>query len=185
MTSAEFNQYMNEMENFYKQPLDTSQRKIWYESLNFMSIARFNYILAEIYKESKFMPKLAEVLERHKQIPYEATQPTKSKNRGICKKCNGTGYIIYTQIIDNQPHKYAVVCSCGTQVRYDGRNCHENRNKSKYYIPTEQEKGLKCQTREMNKENILQSMIALQKSPLISNKLKEIITTKLNSYSKL
>ena len=55
MTKQEFIEYVGQIENVYKnQNLSNIEKEIWYENLKFMSIERFNYILAEIYKTSKF-----------------------------------------------------------------------------------------------------------------------------------
>ena len=70
MTKQEFIEYVGQIENVYKnQNLSNIEKEIWYENLKFMSIERYNYILAEIYKTSKFRPTLADILQFHKQIP--------------------------------------------------------------------------------------------------------------------
>ena len=93
MTKQEFIEYVGQIENVYKnQNLSNIEKEIWYENLKFMSIERFNYILAEIYKTSKFRPTLADILQFHKQIPYTAKKEEREIKSG-CKKCNGTGYV--------------------------------------------------------------------------------------------
>lgn len=64
---------------FYGQTLNGVERDIWYENLKFMSLERFNYILSEIYKTNKFMPRLADILQVHKQIPYTAKRRKRNK----------------------------------------------------------------------------------------------------------
>ena len=87
MNNKEFMQYTQEIENFYGQKLSDVERNVWYENLKFLTIERFNYIIAEIYKTNKFMPKLSEILDMHKSIPYRATVEVEEV-KGYCKKCN-------------------------------------------------------------------------------------------------
>ena len=175
MTKQEFIEYVGQIENVYKnQNLSNIEKEIWYENLKFMSIERFNYILAEIYKTSKFRPTLADILQFHKQIPYTAKKEEREIKSG-CKKCNGTGYVFYTKEINNKKYKYSAVCDCGRHERYDGRKCADHKNKSKYYIPTIPETGLNIQENKPTNDEIVRSMKMLQNSPIISEDIKNII----------
>ena len=181
MSEKEFFEYIQELQNFYGQELSAMEMNIWYENLKFMSVKRFNMILGEIYKTNKFMPKLAEILQIHNQIPYTATQqPVKVK--GHCEKCNDTGYVTYFKDIDGMKYQYAAVCDCGRQNRYDGIDCVDPKNKSNYYIPTAQEISLNVKTTKPTKEQVLSSMQKLKNSPIISEQVKEIIR---REYKKL
>ena len=175
MKDKEFMQYIQELENYYGQKLNDTEKEIWYNSLNFMTMERFNYILSEIYKINKFMPKLSEILDMHKQIPYTAGRVEEKKITKHCEKCNDTGYIIYTKIINGMPYKYTAVCECGRQQRYNGRECTDPRNKSEYYIPTAQEIDLKVKTSMPSNEEVVKSMQMLKNSPIISEDIKNII----------
>ena len=175
MTKQEFIEYVGQIENVYKnQNLSNIEKEIWYENLKFMSIERFNYILAEIYKTSKFRPTLADILQFHKQIPYTAKKEEREIKSG-CKKCNGTGYVFYTKEISGKKYKYSAVCDCGRCERYDGRKCADPKNKSKYYIPTIAETGLNIQENKPTNNEIVRSMKMLQNSPIISEDIKNII----------
>ena len=141
MNKKEFIQYVQELENFYGQKLNDTEREIWFKNLEFMTIQRFNYIIAEIYKTNKFMPKLAEILNIHKSLGY-TTVDEQFVVQGDCKKCGNTGYVTYKKIIQNMPYTYVAVCECGRQKRYDGRKCENPKNKSNYYTPLMSELGL-------------------------------------------
>lgn len=172
MQSKEFNEYIKQLQNFYGQELSEIEISVWYENLKFMPVERFNYILSEIYKTNKYMPRLAEILQIHKSIPYEEKT---EQNTQHCDKCNDTGYIIYTKIVDNKPYKYAAVCECGRQKRYDGRAVENLKNKSDYYIPTVQEIGLKVDNSRPSDADLIKSMNMLKNSPLVSEDIKNII----------
>lgn len=174
MSEKEFYKYVQELQNFYGQKLSEMELTVWYENLKFMSMQRFNYILAEIYKTSKFIPKLAEILEIHKTIPYTVTQDTPQIS-GKCEKCNNTGYVLYNKDIDGITYTYCAVCECGRQKRYDGKECVDPKNKRDYYIPTAKELGLKVTTTKPTKEQVLQSMNKLKNSGIIPESIKEII----------
>ena len=175
MTKQEFIEYVGQIENVYKnQNLSNIEKEIWYENLKFMSIERFNYILAEIYKTSKCRPTLADILQFHKQIPYTAKKEEREIKSGF-KKCNGTGYVFYTKEINNKKYKYSAVCDCGRCERYDGTKCADPKNKSNYYIPTIAETGLNIQENKPTNNEIVKSMKMLQNSPIISEDIKNII----------
>ena len=175
MTKQEFIEYVGQIENVYKnQNLSNIEKEIWYENLKFTSIERFNYILAEIYKTSKFRPTLADILQFHKQIPYTAKKEEREIKSG-CKKCNGTGYVFYTKEINNKKYKYSAVCDCERCERYDGTKCADPKNKSNYYIPTIAETGLNIQEHKPTNNEIDKSMKMLQNSPIISEDIKNII----------
>lgn len=172
MNNKEFMLYAQEIEYFYNQNLSDTEKNIWYENLKFMPVERFNYILSEIYKTHTFMPRLAEILQIHKSIPYEEKVEIKTKN---CEKCNNTGYVIYTKIVEGRPYKYSAVCDCGRQKRYDGRATENLKNKSDYYIPTIQEIGLDVKSTRPTDEQLIKSMNMLKNSSIISENIKNII----------
>lgn len=174
MDRKEFKCYVDQIENFYGQTLNGVERDIWYENLKFMSLERFNYILSEIYKTKKFMPKLADILQVHKQIPYTA-QKEEREIKNDCKKCNGTGYVFYIKEINNRKYQYAAVCDCGRREKYNGTKCTDAKNKSNYYIPTITEIGLNIQENKPTNDEIVKSMKMLQNSPIISENIKNII----------
>lgn len=174
MTRKEFTQYIQEIQRFYGYELNETEMDIWYESLKFMTIERFNYIIAEIYKTNKFMPKLAEVIDMHKQIPY--TQATQRKEiKGHCDKCNDTGYVIYTKLVEGKPYQYSAVCDCGRQNRYDGRTIQDEKHRSDYYVPTIDEIGLDIKDNKPTKKQVYDSMTKLKDSSILPESIEDII----------
>lgn len=174
MNKKEFTQYIQELQRYYGEKLNETEAEIWYKNLSFMTIERFNLIMSEIYKTNKFMPKLSEILDMHKQIPYTATVPEK-EIKGHCEKCNDTGYVIFTEVKDGYPYEYAAVCECGRANRYSGKECTDPRNKSDYYIPTTNELGLEVETTRPSDERIIESMNKLKNSSIVSEDIKNII----------
>ena len=183
MTKKEFTGYIKELQRYYNQELNETEFDIWYNSLKFMTVERFNYILSQLYEINKFMPKLAEVLDMHKQIPYTVGKQEK-KIEGHCEKCNDTGYIIYTKIINNMPYKYTAVCDCGRQDRYDGRQCVKEKDKSDYYIPTTEEIDLKVKNDRPSNEDIIKSMKMLKNSSILSEDIRNIVRENFKKYNK-
>lgn len=174
MIKKEFIQYIQELENFYGQKLNDTEREIWFKNLEFMTIERFNYIIAEIYKTNKFMPKLSEIMDLHKEIPY--TQATQQKEvKGHCEKCGDTGYIIYTKLLEGKPYQYSAVCDCGRQNRYDGKTIQDEKHRSDYYIPTIDEIDLQIKNNKPTKKQIYDSMIKMKNSSILPESIKNII----------
>ena len=140
MVIAEFISETATIEKYYGKDLDEFQRKIWYEELKSISVPRYRVILREVLRTSKFMPKLADILEIHKSLPY--TSSNTEQETVECKRCNSEGYITYKKIIENIPYLFAARCTCknGDRYRYDGREVSEN--KSRYYIPSIEEVGI-------------------------------------------
>lgn len=157
-----------------KHELNEKELEVWYENLKFMTIQRFNYIIAEVYKTKQFMPKLSEILEIHKSIPYTAMQE-QTEVKGHCQKCGDTGYVIYTKLVDGRPYQYAAICDCGRQQRYDGRQCTDAKNQSDYYIPTITEIGLEIKDNKPSKQQVIESMNKVKNSGIIPESIKEII----------
>ena len=64
-----------------------------------------------------------------------------------CKKCNSTGYLVYTKVIKDGnrvlKNQYACLCNCGNAKKYEGWNVSDKRYKSEFYTPFAQEIGLK------------------------------------------
>jgi len=172
MQFKEFSEYINQIQNIYGQKLTETEVDIWYENLKFMSVERFNYILSEIYKTNKFKPTLADILQKHREIPYTED---KEEVKEQCNKCNGTGYVFYTKMVEGKPYQYAAVCDCGRQKRYDGRKVEDAKNRSDYYIPTVAETGLDIKENRPSNEEIVKSMKILANSPIVSEDIKNII----------
>lgn len=65
-----------------------------------------------------------------------------SKNK--CKRCDGTGYLVYTKVIKDgnreMKYQYGCICPCRTASKYEGWTVSEH--KSEYYTPYAEEVGL-------------------------------------------
>lgn len=183
MKDKEFMDYIAELEKYYGQSLNSVEKEVWYRNLSFMSIERFNLIMSEIYKTNKFMPKLSEVLDMNRQIPYTPrTDETQIKKH--CEKCNDTGYIFYNKIIDGKNYQYAAVCDCGREQRYDGTKINDEKHRTKYYCPTVSEVGLENANNKPSNEEVLRAMKKLENSPIVSDEIKNIIREQLKKRSK-
>lgn len=146
MKIEEFDEEIDKIERFYQKQgaITDEQRQIWYRELKNLDIARFKYIIAQIYRTSKFMPKLADLLEINANLGY--SQAKKEKNQSNCKICNGTGYVTYKRTsekgADNFLYEYVAICKCRTKPKYEGWKITDERNKSNYYIPYIEEVNL-------------------------------------------
>lgn len=142
MKIEEFFEVVQEMENFYGKEMTTEQKKIWYENLKNIGATRFRYIIANLYKTSKFLPKLADIFEMNISIGRTEEEKKEQKNLEKCNKCNNTGYIFYKQIINGYQYEFVALCSCGRKRQYKGWEVNDERKKSKYFIPLAVEMGL-------------------------------------------
>ena len=174
MDRKDFLDNVQVLENVYKQDLTADELRIWYDNLKFMTTERFCYIIAEVYRTCKYMPKLSEILAIHKSIPYTAMQE-QVKAKGNCLKCGNTGYVIYTKLVDGHSYQFTAVCDCGRQQRYDGRQCADAKNQSDYYIPTITERGIEVKDNKPSKQQVIESMNKVKNSGIISEQIKDII----------
>ena len=174
MDRKDFLDNVQVLENIYKQDLTADELRIWYDNLKFMTTERFCYIITEVYRTCKYMPKLSEILAIHKSIPYTALKEQKEV-KGDCSKCKNTGYVIYTKAVEGYPYQFAAVCDCGRQQRYDGRQCTDAKNQSDYYIPTLSEMGLEIKDNKPSKQQVIASMIKVKNSGIVSEEIKNII----------
>ena len=144
MRIEEFSETVETIENFYQKEISEEQKKIWYQELRQMDIKRFKYIISQVYRTCKFIPKLADIIEINTSLGY--SQVKKEENQIKCNKCKGTGYILYKKLIPNGDKKieceYMAVCSCGKQRQYKGWEFPEERYRTNNYIPLAVELGL-------------------------------------------
>ena len=117
MTQNEFLNCLDKWETFYKNKdesnvLTTYQTEIWFENLKMINQDRFLQIINECFKEYKYMPKLADLINLHKTLKY----PTKEKKEKVkCDICKGKGFIIYLRKIpelSNINYQYVARCNC-------------------------------------------------------------------------
>lgn len=147
MKVDEFIEETSNIEKYYGKELEDYQRKIWYQELQNLSIARYRQIIRELYRKCKFMPKLADILEIHTNLSYER-QVEQNTEKVECEKCKGLGFVLYTKMFDNGidkiPYQYIARCTCknGENYIYDGRNVQDKRFRTNYYIPSVAEIGI-------------------------------------------
>ena len=144
MTIDEFTKTTTEIESFYQKEISDEQKKIWFNELKSMDIKRFKYVISQVYRTCKFMPKLADIIEINANLGY--SQVKKEETTKKCNKCKGTGYITYWKKIKNgekeMPCEYMAVCSCSKQKQYKGWEISEERYRTNYYTPYAKELGL-------------------------------------------
>lgn len=145
MTIEEFTNTTKQVENFYGKELTDDQKQVWFRELKNLNITRFNYIIAQVYRTSKFLPKLADILEINANLGY--SQAKKEQQTNYCKKCKGTGYVTYTKVFDNGDgrkflNEYGAICTCRQKPRYEGWKITDEKNRSNYFIPYIEEIGV-------------------------------------------
>ena len=144
MTIDEFTKVTTEIENFYQKEISDEQKKIWFSELKGMDLRRFKYVISQVYRSCKFLPKLADIVEINTNLGY--SQLKKEEATIKCKKCKNTGYITYWKNIKNGekeiPCEFMAVCSCGKQKQYKGWEISEERYRTNFYTPLAVELGL-------------------------------------------
>lgn len=129
MTQSDFIEATNRIEQYYDKEYTNEQRKIMFEELKQWNIERYKKSIAIVIRNSKFLPKIADIIQASEEI--REIQNNEDIKKVKCDKCNGTGYIEYDKKMFEQIYKY--VCKC---------TCENGKNKSNN-IPTYQEIGLK------------------------------------------
>ena len=144
MKIDEFMDTIKQMENFYGKEMTDEQKRIWFESLKVMNIERFRYIVINLYKTSKFIPKLSDIFELNMAIG--SIEKKVEINKKNCNICNNTGYLIYKQIVKNGNkdivYDYGAICNCNRKNQYKGWEISDKRYRSSYYTPLATELGL-------------------------------------------
>lgn len=115
MTNIEFLEITQEIEKFYEKELSTEQSRIWFDELKKITKERYRQISRECYKTTKFMPKLADIIEINKSLP----NPAKADDGEIveCDKCGGTGLVCYKRKVEGYVYDYAARCECKNGMR--------------------------------------------------------------------
>ena len=146
MKIEEFDEEIDKLERFYQKEksITDEQRQIWYRELRNLDIERFRYIVAQIYRTFKFLPKLADILEINANLGY--SQVKQEQNINKCKRCNGTGYITYKKTTKNGAndmlYEFGAICSCRVKTRYEGWKVTDERYRSNFSTPYAEEVGL-------------------------------------------
>ena len=144
MTNGEFVEITSKLENYYGKEYSKEQRKIMFSELSNLDIDRYRKLVSVVLRKCKFLPKIVDFIEADKETPYSQQETELEKVE--CKKCNSTGYIVYTKLVADGdkkiPHQYAAVCNCGNAKQYKGWEVTDNRYKSEFYTPMIGELGL-------------------------------------------
>lgn len=141
MQISEFIQATSRIEQYYNKEYTNEQRQIMFKELEDIDIDRYRQLVSAVIRKSKFLPKVADFVEANIEIPFSAQKNESQKIE--CKKCNSTGYLIYTKIIKDGDrelkNQYACVCTCGNARKYEGWQVTDKRYRSEFYTPLAQE----------------------------------------------
>ncbi|HAB66521.1 MAG TPA: hypothetical protein DCE23_04040 [Firmicutes bacterium] len=144
MTRSEFVEATSRLEQYYGKEYTTQQLQIMFEELNTLAIERYRRLISAVIRKSKYLPKVADIMEANIEEPY--TNENNEKQVIECKKCNSTGYVLYTKVIKNGgkdlKYTYVAICSCGNAKQYDGTKIMDKEHRSKYYTPLAVELGI-------------------------------------------
>lgn len=141
MQIGEFIEATSRLEQYYGKEYTNEQRQIMFDEIKDFPIERYRRLISAVIRKSKYLPKVADIMEVNIEEPY--TKENNEKQVIECKKCNSTGYVLYTKIIKNGnkdlKYTYAAICSCGNAKQYDGTKIIDKEHRSNYYIPFAQE----------------------------------------------
>lgn len=144
MTRSEFVEATSRLEQYYGKEYTTQQLQIMFEELNTLAIERYRRLISAVIRKSKYLPKVADIMEANIEEPY--TNENNEKQVIECKKCNSTGYVLYTKVIKNGgkdlKYTYVAICSCGNAKQYDGTKIMDKEHRGKYYTPLAVELGI-------------------------------------------
>lgn len=112
MNNPEFITATRKLEQYFDKDYTDEQLKIMFEELNELTLTRYNQIIANIIRTNKFLPKIVDFLEVHKQLPkYSESEQTEK-----CSRCQGSGIIVYKQLIKQGNEKifyqFGARCTC-------------------------------------------------------------------------
>ena len=111
MTIAEFIEVSNELTKFYgKDEISSFESKIWYEELQRLSKERFRQLVSECFRNNKFMPRLADMIEYNKTVQrFEKQDIERQEDCAICKN---SGFVSYTKLDKEEGVEYFYVAKC-------------------------------------------------------------------------
>lgn len=144
MTELEFVEATSRLERYFDKEYTKSQRAEMYKELKEFSIERYKRLVSVVLRKSKYLPKIAEFFEANKETIFTPQHDESEKIE--CKKCNSTGYILYTKPVKDGTKElkntYGAICSCGNAKKFEGWNMLDKRNKSNFYTPIAKDLGL-------------------------------------------
>ena len=138
MTLGEFIEANNRLESYYEKEYTTEQRQIMYEELKDLSAERYKKVIAQCIRTCKFIPKVADIIKANMEI-IENRNFNDEREKFECDKCNGTGYVFFTRIVQEGnkviPYTYVARCIC------------ENAKYANLKVPTFKEIGIEVSNR--------------------------------------
>lgn len=144
MQSGEFIEATGRLEQYYDKEYTNEQRQIMYDELKDIEIERYKRLISIVIRKSKFLPKVADIIDANNEEPY--TNYKNEQEKIECSKCNSTGYIIYNKVIQDGNKEYTVpygaLCDCGNARQYKGWEITDKRYRSNFYTPYAKELNL-------------------------------------------
>ena len=144
MQSGEFIEATEKLEQYYDKEYTKDQRQIMYDELKDIEIERYRKLISIVIRKSKFLPKVADIIDANNEEPYTNNKNQQEKIK--CKKCNGTGYIVYNKVMQDGNKKYTVpcgaLCDCGNARQYKGWEITDTRYRTNFYTPYAKELNL-------------------------------------------
>lgn len=133
MTRYDFDEVTSELETFYEKKLNPTQKQVWFEELQDYTKEKYKQAVRKMFKTQQYRPTLSVVLETISNIKTEET-PNEPVS---CEACKGTGYVLYTKVVDGREYQYASLCNCQNAIgkEYDGTKVADKEHRSLYYIP--------------------------------------------------
>lgn len=122
--------------------------KLMYIELQSCRVETFEQAINNLLKTIRFLPKLIDITEEMKKVSeLNRIQINQNTKENKCKKCNGTGYLIYKKKkIDGDRiwwSDYCTICNaCYTQKLYDGSKLKDVKHRNNYYMKDPNELGL-------------------------------------------
>lgn len=161
MQISEFIEATGILEQYYGKELTNEQRQITYEQLKDLTIERYRKVISKCLRTCKYMPKIADMIAANAELIGEITQEEEKKEVCPCKKCDGSGYVLYTKFIANGdirlPYTYVARCLCKNGELYANKK-----------IPTYEELGINVSNR-INQVKDTMRKIEDVKKELINN----------------
>ena len=118
--------------------------QIMYDELKDIEIERYRKLISIVIRKSKFLPKVADIIDANNEEPYTNNKNEQEKIK--CKKCNSTGYIVYNKVMQDGNKKYTVhcgaLCDCGNARQYKGWELTDTRYRTNFYTPYAKELNL-------------------------------------------
>ena len=137
MILSEFIEATSRLETYYEKEYTDEQRRIMFDELKKLSVERYRKIISQCIRSCKFLPKVADIIKANGEIVEVRNEDNDVKYD--CNKCNKTGYVIYTKIVQDGgraiPYTYALRCTCK-----NGDNANQK-------IPTCTEMGIEIKDR--------------------------------------